>query len=45
MDAPEDRPCLAERYQSVDAVQGPHSSHFFTYGPNGMYLGHCGGRK
>ena len=35
--------CRAERWRGTPIIEGTHDSHFFTYGPNGMYTGSCAG--
>ena len=36
--------CRAKRWKGTPLYDGPHKSHLFTYGPNGMYTGNCAGR-
>jgi hypothetical protein len=40
-----DYECRADRWKGTPTFQGPHDHHFFTYGPGGMYTGHCAGRE
>jgi hypothetical protein len=37
-------PCRATRWEGTPSYDGPHDPHPFTYGPNGIYEGHCSGR-
>lgn len=38
--------CRAVRWHGTPSYgEEPHEWHFFRYGPNGMYLGSCTGRK
>jgi hypothetical protein len=37
--------CRAIRWNGEPVHHGPHEPHAFTYGPNGVYMGHCGGRR
>lgn len=36
-------PCRATRWKGTPEFGGPHRSHLFTYGPQGMYTGNCAG--
>jgi hypothetical protein len=38
------RECLAVIHHGWPMYEGAHAPHLFTYGPYGMYAGHCGGR-
>jgi len=37
------RTCLATRWNGHPVFDGEHEHHFFKYGPNDMYEGHCAG--
>lgn len=37
--------CHAARWRGEPTIEGPHANHLFTYGPNGIYVGHCAGRS
>jgi hypothetical protein len=38
-----ERTCLATRWNGHPVYEGEHEHHFFDYGPNDMYTGHCAG--
>jgi hypothetical protein len=39
----DEQTCLATRWKGHPVFDGEHEHHFFKYGPNDMYEGHCAG--
>lgn len=37
--------CRAKRWDAEPAFDGDHDPHLFRYGPHGIYVGSCAGRR